>query len=493
VRQSSFASSTSLLCLLVSAVILGCPACAARAAQAGQARESAPNFVFILIDDMGWRDLGCFGSTFHETPNIDRLARQGVRFTSAYAACNVCSPTRASLLTGKYPPRTGITDWIPGNRRPQKMLPAEMRDSLSHDEVTLAEALKDAGYATAFVGKWHLGRTDRREGPDLQGFDVNVGGSHYGTPPSYFSQYRNPWIDDGPEGEYLTDRLGEEAAKFIKAKKDKPFLVYLSHYGVHNPQRAKQALIDKYKAKAMNLPHANTPEFITDHGRQVRQQQDRPVYAAMVESVDDSVGRVMKALEDAGVAERTVVVFTTDNGGLSTAEGSPTSNVPLRTGKGWPYEGGVRVPLIVKWPGAVKPGTTCDVPVVSPDVYPTFLEMAGLPPRPRQHVDGLSLVPLLKGEKQSLDRDAIYWHYPHTSNQGGGPHGAVRAGDWKLIEWYEDGGIELYNLKDDLGEQDDLSEKMPERAADLKEKLHAWRKSVHAKMPKPNPDFVERP
>jgi arylsulfatase A-like enzyme len=369
------------------------------------------------------------------------------------------------------------------------MLPAEMLDHLPLEEVTLAEALKEAGYATGFFGKWHLGHTDRGFGPDKQGFDLNAGGSHYGTPPSYFSPYRNPWLADGPQGEYLTDRLGEEAAKFIEQKKDQPFLVYLSHYAVHNPQRAKQKLIRKYEKK--DLPHADTPEFITDSGRQVRQRQDRPVYAAMIESMDDSVGRVVKALEDAGVANRTVILFTTDNGGLSTAEGAPTSNVPLRTGKGWPYEGGVRVPLIVKWPGAVKPGTTCDVPVISPDVYPTFLEMAGLPARPRQHVDGLSLVPLLKGKKQTLNREAIYWHYPHTSNQGGGPHGAVRAGDWKLVEWYDDGRVELYNLAEDLGEQKDLSDTVPAKAAELKQKLHEWRKAVGGKMPRPNPDFVE--
>jgi arylsulfatase A-like enzyme len=303
------------------------------------------------------------------------------------------------------------------------------------------------------------------------------------------SPYKNPTLPDGPNGEYLTDRLTDEAIKFIdKAKQtpDKPFLLYLCHYAVHNPQQAKAEVIARYKAKAAAHPPAG-PDFVTDLGRQVRQVQDQPVYAAMVESLDESVGRILKALADRGLDRNTVVIFTSDNGGLSTAEGTPTSNAPLRGGKGWPYEGGVREPLIVKWPGVTKPGSVCDAPMVSTDYYPTLLEIAGLPLRPAQHLDGVSIVPLLKGE--AMPERPIYWHYPHYSNQGGGPCGTIRQGDFKLIEWYEDDRAELFNIRDDIGEKHDLSQQSPEKAAELRKQLKAWRDAVKADMPTPNPDY----
>ncbi len=445
-----------------------------------------PNFVFFLIDDMGWMDLTCQGSTFYETPNIDALAAGGMRFTNAYAACPVCSPTRASILAGKYPARLNLTNFIAG-RRSGKLLSAPYLHYMRPEEVTLAEALKEAGYATGFVGKWHLGGRNPYL-PTDQGFDSNVAGTGSGMPRSYFSPYRNPQLPDGPKGEYLTDRLTDEAIRFLDAHKDGPFLLYLSHYAVHTPLQSKKDLAGKYGQKAAKLPPPKGPKFLPEPPRQARQVQDHAVYAGMVQSTDESVGRVMKKIDQLGLTDETVVIFMSDNGGLSTSEGSPTSNVPLRAGKGWLYEGGVREPMLIRWPGAVKPGGVCREVVTSTDFYPTMLQMAHLPPRPRQHCDGLSLVPLLK-QTGKLKRDAIYWHYPHYGNQGGTPGGAVRAGDWKLIEFYEDMRVELYDLKDDISEKNDLAAKMPGKAAELRKMLHAWRKEVGAVMPKPNPSY----
>jgi len=451
------------------------------------AGNSHLNIVFILADDLGWRDLGCYGSTFYETPHLDRLAAQGMRFTDAYAACNVCSPTRASILTGKYPARLNLTDWLPGrpDRPDQKLKRPLIIDHLPLEEVTIAEALKEAGYQTAFFGKWHLG--GEKFFPEHQGFDLNVGGCEKGHPPSYFSPYKIPNLSDGPKGEYLTDRLTDEAIRFIERSKDRPFLLYLSHYAVHNPQQAKAQLVEKYRAKLATLPPSTTPEFVTDLGRQVRQIQNKPVYAAMIQSLDESVGRIMAKLAELKLDQNTVVVFTSDNGGLSTAEGTPTSNFPLRMGKGWHYEGGVREPLVVKWLGVTKPGSVCRQPMISTDFYPTFLETAGAPPRPRQHRDGVSLVPLLKGDAGA--ERPLFWHYPHYSNQGGAPGGAVRLGDYKLIEWFEDMHVELFNVREDLGEKNNLAAKLPEKAAALRKQLHEWRASVNAQMTTPNPDY----
>lgn len=469
----------SLLCGL--ALLLGA-AIASRGAE-----PVKPNFIFILADDLGWRDLGCYGSAFYETPHLDRLAASGVRFTSAYAACSVCSPTRASIMTGKYPARLHLTDWLPGraDRPDQKLNRPTIIQHLPLEEVTLAEALRDGGYRTAFIGKWHLG--GKGFYPEQQGFDTNLGGCELGHPPSYFSPYRIPTLPDGPKGEYLTDRLTDEAVKYIENTRDEPFLLYLAHYAVHNPQQAKPELVEKYRAKAAQLPPPRGPEFRPEGKTKARQIQNQPVYAAMIQSLDENVGRIMDALDRLGLAQNTVVVFTSDNGGLSTAEGSPTSNSPLRAGKGWPYEGGVREPLIIRGPGVGTPGAVCDVPVISTDYYPTFLELAGLPLRPAQHADGVSLAPLLKGG--TLPERPLFWHYPHYSNQGGAPDGAVRLGDYKLIEWYEDMRAELFNLKDDVAETRDLATQQPQTVTNLRERLHAWRRSVSADMPTPNPDY----
>lgn len=450
-----------------------------------------PNIVFFLVDDLGYMDIGANNpNSFYETPNIDALAKRGMRFTDAYAACPVCSPTRASILTGKYPQRVGITDYIgaaqPGKwTRPTKLLPASYAEALPLQETTLAELFKAAGYATFFAGKWHLGPTNHW--PEDQGFDTNMGGGTAGGPyggKKYFSPYGNPRLSDGPPGEHLCDRLATETAKFIQANKDKPFLAYLSFYSVHTPLMAREDLQKKYEVKAAALPD-RSPKSGQERERQVRLVQDHAIYAAMVEAMDQAVGKVLQALEAAGVREKTIVVFTSDNGGLSTSEGSPTSNLPLRGGKGWAYEGGVREPLIIAAPGVTKAGSVCGAVTTSPDFYPTLLELVGLPALPQQHHDGVSFVKALRGEPQT--RGPVFWHYPHYGNQGGAPFGAVRDGDWKLIEWYEDGAVELFNLATDLGEKHNLAADEPGRVKVLLEKLHTWREDVGAKMPTPNP------
>jgi arylsulfatase A-like enzyme len=437
-----------------------------RSSWAAQTNDRKINFVFILIDDMGWTDVACYGSKFYETPNIDRLCGQGVKFTNAYAACTVCSPTRASILTGKYPARLHITDWIEGHKRPYARLQVpDWTMYLPLEEVTLAEALKPLGYVSASIGKWHLGKEPYY--PEKQGFDLNFGGTDKGQPPSYFYPYKIPNIQTGEPGEYLSDRLTTEAENFMEANKDRPFLLYLPHFAVHTPLQARQNMIARYKAKV-----------------KPGQAQRNATYAAMVESVDESVGRIMKKMDDLQIADRTVVFFMSDNGGLI----GSTSNLPLRAGKGSAYEGGVREPMIVRWPGVAKPGSVCDEPVISVDFYPTILEMAGVKPDPKQIVDGVSLVPLLEGTGR-LDRNAIFWHYPHYHPGGATPYGAVRQGDFRLVEFYEDNRVELYNLRDDIGEKNDLTTKMPEKAAEMRKLLADWRRSVGVQMPTPNPDY----
>lgn len=464
-------------------------------AAADAARAKRPNFVFFLADDLGQRDLGCYGSTFYETPNIDRLAREGARFTQAYAACPVCSPTRASILTGRYPPRTGVTDYInPGGanqprqwNRNTKLLPAAYADRLALEEVTLAEVLREEGYATFFAGKWHLGP----EGffPEDQGFDINRGGLERGGPyggNKYFSPYGNKRLTDGPPGEHLPDRLAREAAKFIEDNRERPFLVYFPFYSVHTPLMAREDLKKKYEEKRKRLGLA--PKWGREGLRQVRLVQEHAVYAGMVEAMDQAVGTVLEALDELQLAEETIVIFFSDNGGLSTSEGHPTSNLPLRAGKGWLYEGGIREPLLVRWPGVVRGGTVIDAPVISTDFFPTMLDMAGLKRRPALHLDGVSFAGLLR-DGTPLPPRSLFWHYPHYGNQGGGPGGAVRQGDWKLVEWFEDSSVELYNLADDLGEQRDLAADEPDRVKELRAQLHAWQQEVGAKFPAPNPRF----
>jgi len=442
-----------------------------------------PNIVFLLADDLGWADIGCYGSKFYETPNIDGLAKRGMRFTQGYAACCVCSPTRGSIMTGKYPPRFGITDFIPGMRA-GKLLSAPNADHLPLEEVTIAETLRAAGYATFFAGKWHLGGGEFY--PGAQGFpkDLTNGEGTKGNVQFWYPKSDTPPPDhkDDPK---TTDLIVNEAVKFIGEHKDQPFFAYLPFLAVHQPIGARADLVAKYeKKKASAPPDAFGPE----HTSEVRLVQNTAVYAAMIEQLDTGIGRVLAALEKNGLAKKTIIVFMSDNGGLSTKEGSPTSNVPLRGGKGWPYEGGVREPWIVCAPNVTKPGSTCATPVISMDYYPTLLELAGLPLKPEQHLDGVSIVSLLKGE--AIERGKpIFWHYPHYGNQGGMPNGAVRDGDWKLIEWYEDGALELYNIAQDIGEKNNLAARHPDKVKALHGKLIAWRKEVNAVMPTPNPKF----
>jgi arylsulfatase A-like enzyme len=427
-------------------------------------------------------DVGAFNpKTFYETPNIDSLATLGMKFTQGYAACSVCSPTRASIMSGKYPPRVGITNFIPGGRS-RKLHPAPNADHLPLEEVTIAEALRDAGYATFFAGKWHLGGGEYY--PGAQGFpkELDNGAGKKGNAQFWYPVSNLP-VPDPKDDPKTTDRIVNEAVKFIGEHKDKPFFAYLPFLAVHVPIGARPELVAKYQKKAESAP---ADAWGDEGGHKVRLVQNQPKYAAMLEQLDAGIGRVLTALKENGLAEKTIVVFMSDNGGLSTAEGWPTSNLPLRGGKGWPYEGGVREPMIVVAPGVTKPGTICDSPVISTDYYPTLLQLAGLPLKPTQHLDGVSFVPLLKGE--TTPRGApLFWHYPHYANQGGPPCGTIRDGDWKLIEWYEDGALELYNIPQDLGEMNNLARQQPEKAKELHAKLVAWRKEVGALMPTPNP------
>lgn len=449
-----------------------------------------PNVVLILADDLGWADMGCYGADLHETPNLDRLAKSGLRFTDAYAA-SVCSPSRACLLTGKHYARLQMTTWLEASTKPphdRKLIPPISSSNLPRQEETLAEAFRSAGYVTAMVGKWHLG--DAVHYPETQGFDINIGGTLWGAPATHFYPYRGsgryggelryvPQLDGGKKGEYLTDRLTDEALKVIDRAVDRPFFLYVAHHAVHTPIEAKPDLVEKYKSKLKpGLHHRNAK------------------YAAMVESLDESVGRILQRLEERGLAEQTIIIFLSDNGGhVVQFEGQQvTDNYPLRSGKGSLYEGGVRVPLIMRWPGIESAGSTCSEPVYVADLYPTLLELTGIKDAKADNapLNGQSLVKLLHQPNATLDREALYFHFPHyypTTT----PVSAIRAGDWKLLEYFEDHHLELYNLRDDLGETMDLAASQPEKSEGLRARLAAWRTSVNAPLPTENPDFRAKP
>ena len=445
------------------------------------AADPLRNVVVFLVDDLGWRDVGCYGSDFYRTPHADALARSSARFTDAYAACAVCSPTRAAILTGKYPARLMLTDWLPSGRwNPHaKLRSARFVRSLPLEEETLAEAFRAGGYETVHIGKWHLGDPPFSL-PEHHGFDVNIGGNAHGAPGSYFHPYAGDWaipstglrttwnvFEDGVPGEYLTDRLTDEAVRFIRRPHGKPFFLHLAHYGVHTPLQAKPEMVGRYEA----VPEAD--------------RQGTPAYAAMVESVDDSLGRILAALAEQGLADETLVIFTSDNGGFAGA----TSNAPLRANKGAAYEGGIRVPLIIRWPGVATPGSVIGEPVTSTDIYPTCLAAAGLPARPAQHVDGMNLEPLLRGTKYP-PRSALYWHFPHYNEHPSSvPASVIRKGSWKLIESFDPPARELYDLAADIGESHDLAAAMPDVVAELSADLAAWRAETGAQMMQPNPDF----
>ena len=473
----------SMIRILVAALVWPVTAHAVQSGSDEDAAAGRPNVVLILIDDLGWKDLGCYGSTYYRTPHINRLASEGMRFTDGYAACHVCSPTRAAILTGKSPARLMLTQWLPAGRwdRHNHLLrESRYLSNLPLEEFTLAEALREAGYRTGFFGKWHLGPLPYYY-PEHQGFDLNVAGRDYGAPGSYFYPFEGNWQIpttgqtlhkesplSGKPGDYLVDRLAEEAEVFIKENADRPFFVMLSHYAVHTPLQGKPEKVARYE----EIPEA--------------QRQGKPDYAAMVESVDESVGRIMESLRELDLEQRTLVIFTSDNGGFARA----TDNSPLRANKGSSYEGGLRVPVIVKWPGKTEPGAVSNEPVISMDFYPTVLDAVGLDPRPHQHRDGESLVPLLTGEGL-LDRPALYWHYPHYNRHPSSfPAGVIRYGDWKLIEAFETGELSLFNLRDDVGETRNLATAVPEKATQLQTRLHDWRRAVGADEMQPNPEFV---
>ena len=447
------------------------------------------NFLFFLVDDMGWADIGANGSKFHETPNIDRLAKSGMRFTQGYAAGSVCSPTRASIMTGRHPVRVDITDWIPGQSN-RKTNPLLHPDDLSHlplAEVTIAEALKEHGYQTFFAGKWHLG--NKGQWPTDQGFDINIGGHHRGSPPGgYYSPWSNPALKAKQPGEYLTERLTDESVKFLEERdKTSPFLLYLSYYNIHTPIQAYKKHIDHYKAKAAKAFQDVTPTE-PEHDGINRTRQDNPALASMVAAVDDSVGVLLDKLTELKLDKNTVVIFFSDNGGLSTlGRPGPGCNLPLRAGKGWLYEGGVREPTIIRAPDVTQPNSVSHKPMVSMDFFPTMLDLAGLPLQPKLHVDGQSLLPHLKGDDSG--QRTFYWHYPHYHGSTWKPGASIRDGDWKLIEFYHYKNFELYNLADDPGERQNLAKAKPTKAKLLRAKLLAWQKQMQAKMPVPNPDY----
>ncbi|MDP6537932.1 MAG: sulfatase-like hydrolase/transferase [Planctomycetota bacterium] len=457
------------------ALLLSCLVAAAAGARAAQER---PNFVFILLDDLGWGDVGCYGSAPYQTPRIDRMAAEGMRFTAAYANAPNCAPTRACLVSGQYSPRHGVytvNSSARGKAAYRRLVPTPNTKVLPDGVVTLAEALGEAGYASACVGKWHLG-----DDPRSQGFDVSFGGDRKGHPATYFSPYGHPRLPDGPDGEYLTDRLTDEALEFVRAHREEPFFLYLSHFAVHTPVQAPAEAIERHELAAAAREAAGG-------------EGGHPRYAAMIEALDANVGRLLDGLDALGLAEQTLVLLFSDNGGHA----KYTARSPLRGSKGMLYEGGIREPLIARWPGRIESGSTCDVPVIGVDVYPTFLELAGVEAPEGAALDGESLAGLLEGAA-GLEREAIFWHFPvyleaYAANQGRWrttPSGAVRAGRYKLLEFFEDGRTELFDLQDDPGESEDLAAAMPERAAALRARLVSWRESVGAPVPvERNPRF----
>lgn len=449
------------------------------------------NIIFILIDDMGWKDLSCYGSEFYETPNIDKLSKEGMTFNNAYATSPVCSPSRASILTGKYPARIQLTDWIGAHTR-GKVIDADYLKQLPLEETTIAKVLRKAGYATWHVGKWHLG--EKPYYPENHGFDINIAGGHIGRPMSgYFSPYNIENLEDKVDGEYLTDRLTDEAIDLIRNRdKEKPFFLNLWHYAVHTPIQAKESDINYFKCKAQKLgidkinPLVEGENFPCDHKSHMkvtrRVIQSSPEYAAMIYNLDYNIGRLIKSLEDEGILEESLVIFTSDNGGLSTAETSPTCNFPLSEGKGWAYEGGVREPMIVYWKNKVKSGQNSDRIITSTDFYRTFLDVAEIKGYDNLGIDGESFFNTLINKDEER-KTPVFWHYPHYGNQGGSPYSSIRKGKYKLIYFYEDEKARLYNLKNDIGEKNDISYENKEITLELLSELNKWIKEVGGKIP----------
>lgn len=446
-----------------------------------------PNILFILADDLGYHDLSSMGSEYYETPNIDRIGLEGMIFTDGHATCQVCSPSRASIMSGQFPGRHGITDWIGARsgtewrkaNRYNKLLPAAYVHNLPHAFTTLPEAMKEAGYLTFFAGKWHLGKEGSY--PEDHGFDINKGGHERGSPPGgYFTPFKNPKLSDGEPGENLSMRLARETIQFIRENQDTSFFAYLSFYAVHSPIQTTKEKWERYRQKAEVMGIAESG-YIMERRLPIRQVQDNPIYGGLVEAMDEAVGEVLSCLDELGLEKNTIVIFTSDNGGVSSGDNFSTSNLPLRGGKGYQWEGGIREPYFIKVPWLVSPGAKCDVPVTGTDFYPTLLDLVGVDLRPDQHMDGVSLVPLLSGE--NIPERSLYWHYPHYGNQGGDPSSIIRKGEWKLIHYWEDGQDELYNLAADPSEKNDVSADNPELTTQMRSELKDWLAEVEAEIP----------
>jgi arylsulfatase A-like enzyme len=476
-----------------------------------QAQEKT-NIIFFLADDLGWRDLGCYGSMFYETPNIDQLAREGMIFNNAYAACPVSSPTRVSIQTGRYPARIGVTDWIKGHQyEPEYLneikescmvLPAENIFNMPLSEITIAEVLKANGYKTAHIGKWHCSE-DSTTFPQYQGYDINIGGCAKGSPAaeggSYYVPYHNPYLPDGPTGEYLTDRLGDECVKILQKYKDSPFFISFPFYQVHIPLVGKPDKVAYFTEKAKRLGldtlrntfntelswKALEPAIAKKHRERVI--QSNATYAAMIASMDENAGKVIAELKRLGLYENTLIIFTSDNGGVSTGEFTPTSNLPLKGGKSFLYEGGIREPLIAVWKGHIVPSSKSEALVSSVDYFPTLLDMTKTSLPRDLLIDGKSFKLALEGKK--TERGAIYWHYPHYHPLGGRPASAMREGDYKLIEFLDNGDVELYNIRKDIGETINLASTNKKLTFKMLQKLKSWRANVNAKMPTKNKTF----
>ncbi|MBP6687764.1 MAG: sulfatase, partial [Lacibacter sp.] len=468
-------------------------------------KSKQPNVIVILADDLGWADLSSYGSTFYETPNLDKLASNGIRFTNSYATCPVCSPTRASMMTGKYTVKTGVTDWIKGRQEDgvakpyEKLIAQPTAYQLALEEKTIAEYALENNYKTFFAGKWHLGE-EEKYWPDYQGFQTNIGGWSKGSPTGrindttggFFTPYKNPKLNDGPAGEYLTDRLTNDCLSFIESNQQTPFFVMYSLYAVHNPLQAPAALIKKYQAKQKILGIQSNVRFAKDenwmkyeNGWRRRLVQDNPVYAAMIENMDWNIGRMFDKLKQLNLDDNTLVIFTSDNGGLSTAEGSPTTNGPLRAGKGWLYEGGIRVPLIMYWKGKIVAGSISDLPVTTADLFPTIAKAINENYRKEKSIDGENILQLLRKPQTGSNRK-LFWHYPHYSNQGGKPGSAIRDGNYKLIYNYEDETVELYDVVNDIAEKNNMAFASIKKAEQLKKKLMKWLMKNKALLPSKN-------
>ncbi|PIA81187.1 sulfatase [Gaetbulibacter sp. 4G1] len=458
-------------------------------------KEKKPNVLFILVDDLGYKDLSCTGSTFYETPNIDKIANEGMIFNKGYAASRVCSPSRASIMTGKFTARHGITDWIGAkhgkawrdHNRHDKLLPADYVHSLPKNDITIAEAMKASGYKTFFAGKWHLGKQGSY--PEDHGFDINKGGWDKGSPiGGYFSPWKNPSLENTTQGENLSMRLAKETSKFIKKHKDTSFFAFMSFYAVHGPIQTTQNKWEKYRIKAEK-------QGIKDKGYKmervlpIRQVQDNPIYGGLVEAMDDAVGHVLNTLKELGLDKNTIVIFTSDNGGVASGDNYSTSNLPLRGGKGYQWEGGIREPFFINVPWYKSNGASTDYPVVGTDFYPTILDLINADNLPNQHIDGVSLKPLLEGK--TLAKRALFWHYPHYGNQGGEPSSIIQEDSWKLIHYWEDGRNELYNLSLDINEQVNVASEHLKLTEQLSNKLNSWLLKVGANMPSKDLDYDE--